>query len=158
MRAVLDPSGSTVGVVELGTLPDWLSLVVNGAVAVAALLGLTHARRDTARAEERAAAAQRELADDRRRREVANLARLDFENLYAILQLHGARTSKNIWLAPIEYGRIRAALAALPPDVAPLARSNYEAGHPGPAAPLEDVTAELCAALTDARTKSISAV
>lgn len=142
---------------DYGTLPEWLSLVVNGAVAGAALLGLVHARRDTRRAEERAEAAQRELAEDRARHEAARLARLDFESLNDILRLHGARTTEHIVLMPVEIGRIRASLAVLPPGSVPKTRAMYQNGFPGPTPTREAVTAELHAAVRELRTRSIAA-
>ena len=143
---------------DLGTLPDWLSLLVNGAVAVAALVGLVHARHDARRAEERAADAQRELARDRQRHEASRLARLDLENLNEIFRLHAARTNDHIVLSPAEIGAIRAALAVLPPDVAPFTRAHYEGEGVHPVPSREDVTAELLAAVRSAWTRSISAM
>lgn len=140
--------------VNWGTIPDWLSVVVNGAVAVAALVGLRRARRDVQRADDRAAAAERELRDDRRRRAVADQARLDLDLVNEVLQLHGSRVDEHVYLRPFEYGRIRASLAVLPPELLPLARAMYEEGSTDPTPSREAVTEDLHAAVRTLREKS----
>jgi len=137
--------------VNLGTVPDWLSVVVNGAVAVAALVGLRRARRDTRRAEDRAATAEDELRDDRRRRDEAAQARLDLDLVNEILLLHGSRTDEHVYLRPFEIGRIRAALAVLPPELLPATRAMYEEGNTDPTPPRDAVTGDLHAAVRDLR-------
>lgn len=102
-------------------------MVVNGAVALVAVMGLRHARRDARRAELRADAAQRELAMDRAQREDARRARADLSDVNRILELHEA-TLPNVVLSPLEVGRIRASLAGLPTTSVPKARALYADG------------------------------
>jgi len=141
---------------DLGTVPDWLSLLVNGAVAVAALVGLAHARQDARRAERRSEAAQQELAADRARRESTRRAHADLENITEILRLHGARTSEHIVLNPAEVGRIRTALALLPPGVTPRTRALYDAGRTGSRPSLDEVSQELEAEARSLSEQSVS--
>jgi hypothetical protein len=129
--------------VAFGTVPDWLSFVVNGAVAFAALLGLRRARQDARRAEDRTAAAERELRNDRRRHELARRALLDYERVHGILLVHASKTSDHVVHSPMEVGRVRAFLMALPPDCLPLTRQMYEEGRSDVGPSHESVSTEL---------------
>lgn len=112
----------------MGTWGEWASVVVNGAVAWAALVGLRRARRDTLKAEDRASAAEAALEQDRARRATAALARADLAATQEILQIHGTHT-RDVLPSPEDVGRMLAALAALPDDAVPCTRRSYPDGR-----------------------------
>lgn len=128
-------------------------MVVNGTLAVAAVVGLRHARQDARRAEQRADTAQRELAEDRAQREGARRAQADLENVRTILVLHEA-ASPNVVLSSLEVGRLRAALAALPPGSIPRTRALYADPRDSPPPSRHAVTDELHAAVQELRESS----
>lgn len=116
---------------SIGSVAEWASVGVNGAVAVAAVVGLRQARWDARLAEGRAMKAERALASDRMKREHARRARTEFEHVSVLLALHEAATP-NIVLSPLEMGKIRAALALLPAGRLQKARSYYTSTPPLP--------------------------
>ena len=137
---------------NLGTVPEWGSVVVNGAVALVALVGLRHARQDARGAEQRAEAAQRKLAEDRLRRAAAGLARVDLANVTIVLK-HHETLLPNVHPRPIDTGEIRTALAALPAGIIPKARERYaEESETRPSR--DEVTEELYATVRQLRTES----
>lgn len=145
---------------EFGTVPDWLGVAVNGAVAVAAVVGLRHARQDARRAEERADAAQAELAADRVRRERARQARDDLQAVNAILELHASLVDQYVSFNPGDYGRLRACLAVLPPGSLPKTRALHGDDDDGRSATRPsnvEVTKELRGAAQELRRQMIAA-
>ncbi|MFF1530968.1 hypothetical protein [Cellulomonas sp. NPDC058312] len=139
---------------NLGTVPDWFSVFVNGAVALVAWVGLRHARQDARRAEKRADDAHQQLAEDRERRASAGLARADLVHVTTLLTHHEALLP-NVYLRPIDTGEIRAALAALPRESVPRTRALYS--EESARRPSRDgVTAELHAEVQRLRALSVT--
>lgn len=135
-----------------------MGLVINGAVAAAALVGLRHARRDTRAAQARAAAAENALSAQRARLEAAHLARMDLDALQVVLRHHAARTDKNVWLNPGEIGEIRTSLAMLPSEMAPTTRAHYgEDGAGGGFEVVREVSDELVELVRELRAKAAAA-
>lgn len=128
--------------VDFGNVAEWAGVGVNGAVAIAAIIGLRHARADARRAEDRASKAEQELATDRAKREHARRARVEFEHVSTLLALHEAATP-NVVLSPLEMGKIRAALALLPAGRLPKTRRYFTASPPAPTR--QEVSDELAA-------------